>query len=224
MNTTPFLKRQLLPLLLSCLCWHCRETPQQEVASPEITRTPQLPETLPEELLSLAGISKSDPEAVTRFDYKLLGQEDALLPSDLATNLRLYKAIRDRGTSDSLPLFELRAPRKTILIVGNRGFMGSIWALLLINTDSLQLEDIQFAHKAESEEYGARMTANSFESQFRGHPLQKEVPLFRLTQGGREQLPGAVRIDGISGATGSSGAAVALVNDGIQRYLRSLEK
>lgn len=224
MHTAHILKRQILPLLFSCLCWQCGETVQNKTPLREETKTRPVRETIPEELLALAGIATSDTTAETRFDYTLLDPENAVLPSDLATNLRLYKTIRERGTSDSLPLFELRAPRKSILISGDTGYIGSIWVLMLINKDSMQLEDIQFGHKAESEGYGDLMTHNSFESQFRGYPLQKELPLFSLMQAGREQLPGAIRIDGISGATGSSGAAVALVNDGVHRYLSSLEK
>ena len=120
--------------------------------------------------------------------------------------------------ADSYPIIELKKTDSVVLMLQGRGYGGPIWAYLLLNKESMSIEKLQFDHKAESEGYGADMTYNSFESQFTKKPLLPETVGFRLSEEGKNSEPGFYEVDGISGATQTSNAAIDMMNYGLSIY------
>lgn len=68
---------------------------------------------------------------------------------------------------------------------------------------------------AESEGYGAEINQEAFENQFIGKAIYGDSNSFGLNQAGRTIIEGYTMVDGLSGATITSKAAVEMINNGL---------
>lgn len=83
-----------------------------------------------------------------------------------------------REQAVSLPIFEIKGTETVILPLQGVGFGGAIWAKVLVDRKALEIEKIEFEHKAESDGYGAAMTESSFERQFDGVKINLDEHTF----------------------------------------------
>ncbi|GEM_PF-1112915 len=208
----------LVLILLLTLTWNCREKVVAEQSLKEVNVTKQIsPEV--KELLEFAKISFADTSNIARLlDFKLIDENEKVTKSDSESNTKIYKNITKGRSTSSLPIFEIIGSDKVILIIQNRGFSGSIWAKILIDNNRKEILELQFQHMAESEGYGAEITQSSFENQFVGRAIDIDWNNFGLEQNGAALIEGPHMIDGISGSTITSKAAVEMINHGLQKY------
>lgn len=93
-----------------------------------------------------------------------------------------------------------------------------IQPIFLVDKKSNQILDIAFDHLAESEGYGAEINQEAFENQFIGKAIYGDSNSFGLNQAGRTIIEGYTIVDGLSGATITSKAAVEMINNGLLKY------
>ena len=105
-----------------------------------------------------------------------------------------------------------------MIAVSGKGFVSTIWAVLVIDRESMEIQKIRFGHQAETEGYGAAMSSSSFSEQFVGAKISFDRVNFRLASPKDEMAPAPLLIDGISGATITNEAVITMLNSGITRY------
>lgn len=145
-------------------------------------------------------------------------------PIHMEEGIQLYKDITKAKQAGRLPVFEITNTNKAILLVTGKGYMDAIWAKIMVDRPGKKILKVAFDHKGESEGYGASMTLSSFENQFQDTDISFVTPTFGLLQGGKNISKGNQQIDGISGATITSKAAVDMMNTGLQRYAKYFQK
>jgi Na+-transporting NADH:ubiquinone oxidoreductase subunit C len=221
-------KTKLFYLILVALLCNCKE--KVETLKPMVEEAKQGAKANSEdlsiikELANFADTGLSGSEDVNPLlEFKEVTENGTIETIDRATFLKLYKAQLQPQESPVLPIFEIKNTNNAVIMVKGNGFGGPIWAKVLVDRTTREIKKIEFDHKAESEGYGAGITNTSFKKQFMGARINLDAKSFGLNQSGRPLLPGDTMIDGISGATATSSAAVAMLNEGLQKYRKYLK-
>lgn len=105
--------------------------------------------------------------------------------------------------------------------VGGPGFWGPISGMIAVDPSATKVLGISFYRHSETPGLGARITERSFTRQFEGlriHPLEKNKKIFYLKPQGTGGAPN--ELDAVTGATGTSRAVEAFVNQDLDRFLR----
>lgn len=214
------MKRIFTVLVLTVIIFSCKQktkvAPQEQVVK-EVEQTYQLPSTI-KEVATFANISLTDTTDLdTIMQFKSM-DETGLNPISMEQAVLLYKEAINTPQTKVLPIFEIKNPTNSVLILSGKGHSGSIWAKLLVNRTTLEIKKVEFGHKSESEGYGAAITLSSFEDQFVGAKIDALQNTYGLNQSGRKMIEGTVAADGLSGATITSQAVVQMCNEGLLNY------
>ena len=210
-------------IILLVLVWSCKQTPKAEKPLVEEgkqeTKDAQKLSPIARHLASFAGLTVSDTSKLDQsVIFKKINENGDVESIDLKTYLAIYKIVVNGNQKIALPIFEIRNSDKTIISSGGAGFTGAIWANMLVDRKTQKIVKIQFDHKGESEGYGAQMTQTSFEDRFAGTEIGRKTNTFGFNNGGQDILGGNRMIDGISGATTTSRAAIDMINEALKRY------
>ncbi|TFG78325.1 MAG: FMN-binding protein [Flavobacteriales bacterium] len=220
---------QLLFILLT-LFWGCKQkaTPDQQSKTTDNDTEVAVKAPLPAIIKDLGQFAGLDIPDVTAADqmvhFKKINGIGDIETIDHDTYLKLYQLIIKSGSGAELPIFELRESGNTILLVSGKGFAGPIWAKVLVDLSTQEIIKIEFDHRSESEGYGAGISASSFKNQFMDAKLNVKANTYGLAQTGQILVEGMQVVDGISGATTTSRAAIGMVNAGMQKYAEYLMK
>ncbi|MFX0557894.1 FMN-binding protein [Maribacter sp. CXY002] len=220
---------KVLYIVIIFLLFNCKEKPASVKPKPAVEEIQEKIAAIkfPEELLSLAAFAEPNQTDTISIEQKITYKEinDSGLVKTISREkaLALYKSLKKPKAIVSYPIFEINNTETAILPIKGIGFGGAIWANVLVDRHSLEIKKIEFDHAAESSDYGAPFTQNSFENQFVGKRINFSDNMFFL----RKQIEiieddGHV-IDGLAAATMTSSAAVKMVNEGLQRYRNYLE-
>ena len=201
------------------LGWQCRQNTKETQVKPEIK---QVIKTNPKIILDLTDFANLEISDTTDIDpilnFKVIDSSGNLQRIDMNEATKAFKKMMTTKKSVNLPLFEIKDSEKVVAVFQGRGYVGPIWALLLIDNKSQQIEKIQFDHSAETEGYGDAMSYSSFENQFTGRKLSSDLQNFGLRQNNSLIIEGIHEVDGLSGATETSEAAVEMINEGLNSY------
>ena len=215
------MKINILVLILAVLVWNCKENPEQKIEAVKeaIQTTTEIPASI-KEIATFATPTMADTENLQDLIiFKELNASGTIATVDMIKAGDLYKKLATRGQETSLPLFEIRDTDLVVLTMKGVGFGGAIWAKVLLDKKTLEIINIAFEHKAESEGYGAAFTQKTFKDQFIGIKINPKEDTFALQKAGDD----VHFIDGISGATMTSKGAVAMVNEGLRKYSNYLK-
>lgn len=106
---------------------------------------------------------------------------------------------------------------------GGPGFWGPIEAMAAVDDGARRLLGVNFFRHSETPGLGARITEESFRSQFRGLSLAREdggKPFFRLVASGTAK--GERELDAVTGATETSRAVQRFLNRELETFLRDV--
>ncbi len=200
------------------------QNPKREQPEPKITiEKPVSP--LIKELGKFANPTFSDSTIVNEFFlFKEINENGAVETVDVNRASVLYRKMMNREVATSWPVFEIKDTDTTILFVQSIGFGGAIWAKVLIDRKTLEIKNIEFEHKAESEGYGAAMTQSIFEDKFVGTKIDLEKNTFTLQKDIEKRMDDGTIIDEIVGATMTSQSIVEMVNYGLRKYRGYLDQ
>lgn len=134
--------------------------------------------------------------------------------------IQMLRAMRLKNTIDSLPLFEVKNSNNVIITVNGKGLWGPIWALILIDKTSREVQKIQFNHKAETPGLGAKITEEKFCKQYLNQIIE-----FSHQQTSILQKDGsASKIDAIAGATITSKGVFMMMNTNLNIYSKYFQE
>ena len=206
------------------LGWQCKEKTTEPQAAPEVTKAIKKNPKIILDLAEFASLEISDTTDIEPIlDFKAIDSSGNLQTMDMDQAAKAFKKMMTTKKSVNLPLFEIKDSEKVVVVFQGRGYVGPIWALLLIDNKTQQIEKIQFDHSAETEGYGDAMSYSSFENQFTGRKLSRGLKNFGLRQNNSLIIEGIHEIDGLSGATETSKAAIEMINEGLNSYKVFLE-
>ena len=205
------------------LGWNCKENPKQTEPIIEPEQEIQTTTEVPASIKEIAAFAMSTFTDTTNIQdliiFKELNTTSGIISTtDLERASDLYKKLANRGQATSLPIFEVKETDLVVLPVQGVGFGGAIWAKVLLDKKTLEIKNIAFEHKAESEGYGAAVSEKTFEDQFLGVKINLEEDTFTLQKAIEKANDDGHFIDGISGATMTSKGAVSMVNEGLRKY------
>ena len=207
-------------MILIVLGWSCKENPKQTEQKIEtVKQETKTKASLPESIKEIATFATPDFTDTTDIQNLIIFKELDLTSNtisniDLDRASDLYKKLATRGQATSLPIFEVKGTDLVVLPVQGVGFGGAIWAKVLLDKKTLEIKNIAFEHKGESEGYGAAVSEKTFEDQFLGTKINLKEDTFTLQKAGDD----VHFVDGISGATMTSKGAVTMVNEGLRKY------
>lgn len=214
---------KIIFLLVVLLFWNCKQKPG--------TEKPKEVETVKEEkaivhvpaamieLGKFADIVISDESDINQFiDFKHIDTNQSVTAIDMNEAVSFYKKMMKREKANSLPIFEIKNTDDVILLIQGVGFGGPIWAKVLVDKNTLEIKKIAFEHFAETDGYGAAMTQSPFADEFIGTKINLDKNTFTLQKNMESRIDDGVIIDGISGATMTSEAAIEMVNEGLKKY------
>ncbi len=217
----------LLPfMLLLCNCKQRTENtePKLDESVVEVETAAPLSPVM-RELLGFASITFNDTTDIDGiFLFHEMDGEGATREIDKDRAINLYKGLMKRSPASAFPIFEIKGTEMAILPVQGKGYGGPIWAKILVDRTTLEINKIAFEHKAESDGYGAAISGTTFENQFEGKKIDLEKSALGLADKIERSSDEGNVIEGISGATMTSDAAVDMVNNGIKRYRKYLNK
>lgn len=104
--------------------------------------------------------------------------------------------------------------------VGGPGFWGPISGLVAVDPNALSILGIAFYKHSETPGLGARMTEDWFRNQFKGlrlFPIEGDKKIFYLKPEGTAKAEN--ELDAITGATGTSRAVQAFLNNELDYFL-----
>lgn len=213
-----FLRPIALIFLLALFC-QCKESKADtQIQKVQEVKTNPVPRIIVE-LAEFSGVLVSDTTDISSLlNFKMIDSTGRLLDTEMDEVAKGFKLLMTGKKVTSFPILELKNSDKAILMVQGRGYGGDIWAKLLVDKKTMQIEKLELDHAAESEGYGAGITYSSFEEQFTGTDLSLDKPSFGLRQSGEVLVKGKHYIDGISGATVTCDGVVKMVNLGLQPY------
>ncbi len=219
--------RSITLLILALLIVACKQNKMVDKSTVENTQqeTAKKPQVSPlvKELATFAKMQISETTDYEQlFEVKKIDAQGNSAPLDLKTGISLYKQILS-GQPEEIPLFEISNTEDVVLFASGKGYMGPIWAKILVNKTSLEIKKVAFDHKGESEGYGDAITYASFENKFTGANISFTSNTFGLKQDDRKIIKGNHEVDGISGATITSDAVVKMMNDGLKKYQNYLQ-
>ncbi|RRQ50575.1 FMN-binding protein [Maribacter algicola] len=201
----------------------CKEEPKVNMPDSENT-IQDLPKkeglsAVQKEIVSFADSTFSyNSDMNTLIAYKKIDEKGTITDIDMNEGIRLYKELIKSNTVDAVPIFEVKNTDTAILTIRGKGFGGAIWAKVLVNIKTLEIKKIEFDHKSETYGYGSAMEQRAFENQFVGTKIDLDKNSFTLQQNMEKRMDDGVYVDGISGATMTSAAAIEMVNLGLQKY------
>lgn len=215
---------QVLAALISLLIFTgCANKKREKQEFPRVEEKSDLnTKTLQEVYTFMQLDNNGDTPSTSALNYRVLNSNNEIVNSDAATTLKLYRTLTKSKTVAQFPIFE--ATESTLFAVSGKGFVGNIWALLLVDRESMEIQKIHFGHQAETDGYGAAMSSSSFSEQFIGAQISFDGVNFGLVGAKDEKTPGQFLIDGISGATMTSGAVISMLNKGMAPYENYLKK
>lgn len=204
--------------------WNCKEKPVEKAAVQKEEKLKKNSKTL-KEIAKFADLILSDTTDITTLmSFKEIDENGRVMDCDAKKAEQLFKSLTNSKSTGILPMAEIKNSDHMIFGVKGRGFGAGIWAKLLVNRTTGEIQKIEFDHTAESEGYGAGITKKSFGDQFLGIPLEKELNSFSLIQDGQIVIEGKNKVDGIAGATATSRSAISMLNEGLYRYAKYLQK
>ena len=106
--------------------------------------------------------------------------------------------------------------------VGGPGFWGPIYGMVAIEPDGKKILGVAFYKHSETPGLGGRLTEAWFTEQFAGlpvYPIEGAKKIFTLRPEGIGSAPN--ELDAITGATGTSRAVEAFLNQELDRFLRN---
>lgn len=209
-----------MSLLILLLGYSCKEKPQavKEVPAPEVKAVKSLSPVY-KEIAAFMDLEVSDSTQIdTILAFKALMGKDSVVSSDASQNLRYYKDIMNKGKASALPIFEVKDSDLTLILFTGKGYVGALWAKVLVDKATGKTIKVRFGHKMESEGYGSGIVSSSFGDQFSDKQLLFEDNTFGLIQNGKAVIKGITMVDGISGATITSSAAVKMLNEGLKNF------
>ncbi|UWX54482.1 FMN-binding protein [Maribacter litopenaei] len=209
--------------LLIILFFSCKEKPKGTIPDSEKT-IKDLPKNeglspVQKEILNFADSTFSgrvDMDALIAF--KKIDAQGITTDIDMNEGILLYKELIKSNTVEVLPIFEVKNTNSAILSIKGKGFGGAIWAKVLVDIKTLEIKKIEFDHKSETYGYGSAVTQSTFENQFVGTKIDLDKNSFTLQQNMERRMDDGVYVDGISGATITSAAAIQMVNLGLKKY------
>ncbi|MCK4932890.1 MAG: FMN-binding protein [Candidatus Aminicenantes bacterium] len=107
--------------------------------------------------------------------------------------------------------------------VGGPGFWGPIQGMVGVDPEVTKVLGIAFTKHSETPGLGGRITENWFSSQFKDlplHPIDGDKKIFYLKPAGTTGAPN--ELDAITGATNTSSAVEAFLNDDLDYFLKEL--
>lgn len=216
-------KIKILLMIMVVLGWNCKENPKQTepIIEPEqeIQTTTDLPETIKEIALFASPTFRDTTNIQDLIIFKEFNTTSGIISTTALERANdLYKKLATRGQATSLPIFEVKETVLVVLPVQGVGFGGAIWAKVLLDKKTLEIKNIAFEHKAESEGYGAAVSEKTFEDQFLGVKINLEEDTFTLQKAIEKANDDGHFIDGISSATMTSKGAVSMLNEGLRKY------
>ncbi|SEL26594.1 NADH:ubiquinone oxidoreductase, Na(+)-translocating, C subunit [Maribacter orientalis] len=217
------MKTKIIFLLVGLLFWNCKQKSGTEKSKEvEILKEQKAIVLVPPsmiELCSFADISLSNKSDINQYlDFKQIDANQSVSAIDMNSAIALYKKMMKREKATSLPIFEIKNTDNVILLIQGVGFGGPIWAKVLVNRNSLEIKNIAFEHFAETDGYGAAMTQSPFVNEFIGTKINLDKNTFALQKNMEKRIDDGVMVDGISGATMTSEAAIEMVNEGLKKY------
>ena len=180
-------------------------------------------------IFSEARIERNDKIKLQRIILQVLGYPRRADLSD--QELVDLFALRVRGIeTDGRPLYvgyaaDGRSIRGYAFPVGGPGFWGPVSGMAAVDAQARELLGLAFYRHSETPGLGGRISEEWFARQFRGLPL---VPvagsdkIFTLLPEGTGTLP--TELDAVTGATGTSRAVEAFLNQDLKRFLRETRK
>ena len=217
------MKTKFLLLLVVLFFWNCKQKLSTEKTKKiEILREQKAIELVPPtiiELGSFGDISFSDTTDINEFiDFKRIEATQSVTVISMKEAVILYKKVMKRKKAISLPIFEIKNTNNVILPMQGIGFGGPIWAKVLVDRNTLEIKNIAFDHFAETDGYGAAMTQTSFSDEFIGAIIDLDKNTFIFQKNLDNKKNTAISVDGISGATITSEAAIEMVNEGLKKF------
>jgi Na+-transporting NADH:ubiquinone oxidoreductase subunit C len=177
------------------------------------------------ELGQFAGLDLPDANAAEEMiHFKKINANGELENIDMDNYVALYQLLIKNGQGAELPIFEIEGSDPAILVTGGKGFGGPIWAKILVDRKTQTVRSMAFDHRSESDGYGAGISEIGFGKQFLEAKINPKANTFGLNQTGKKIMEGAQMVDGISGATTTSRAAVYMVNEGLAKYAGYLNR
>ncbi|MBQ0732728.1 FMN-binding protein [Aquimarina celericrescens] len=171
------------------------------------------------ELIEFAQITyNKDSDMNQLLQAKKIDTSGVVTDISLKKGGNMVKEVMKSGESQDAPFFEVANSNKIILLATSSGYSGPIWAKILIDKTTLEIQKVQFDHQSESEGYGADVVLSSFENKFTGSKISFTSNTFGLTQDKKMIIKGNQKIDGISGATITSEAVVRMLNNDLLTY------
>ncbi|MBW1799506.1 MAG: FMN-binding protein [Deltaproteobacteria bacterium] len=107
--------------------------------------------------------------------------------------------------------------------VGGPGFWGPVYGMVAVNRDASKILGIAFYKHSETPGLGGRMTEPWFTGQFEGlslYPVTGDKKIFYLKPQGTKKAGN--ELDAITGATGTSRAVEAFLNQDLDHFLNDL--
>ena len=107
--------------------------------------------------------------------------------------------------------------------IGGSGFWGPIFGMVAVDPEAARVLGIAFYRHSETPGLGARITEDWFTKQFQGlplHPIEGDKKIFYLKPAGTGKARD--ELDAVTGATGTSRAVEAFVNQELDHFLRDL--
>jgi len=215
---------KILLMILVVLGWNCKENPKQteqkiEAVKEVVQTTTDIPDNIKEIAVFASPTFTDSTKILDLISFKELNTTNGIISNiDLERAGDLYKKLETRREATSLPIFEVKETDLVVLPVQGVGFGGAIWAKVLLDKKTLEIKNIAFEHKAESEGYGAAVSEKTFEDQFLGVKINLEEDSFTLQKAIEKANDDGHFIDGISSATMTSKGAVSMLNEGLRKY------
>jgi len=106
--------------------------------------------------------------------------------------------------------------------VGGPGFWGPIYGMVALEPDGKKILGLAFYKHSETPGLGGRLTETWFTDQFAGlpvYPIEGDKKIFALKPEGTGSAPN--ELDAITGATGTSRAVEAFLNNELDRFLKN---
>ena len=219
MHTT---RLSLLSLVLLLLGSSCKDKPQAAETAPAPEPEVEMVKSLSpvyKEIANFMGLEVSDSTQIESvLNFKALIRKDSVITSDAMQNLEFYKGITKDGKAKAQPIFEVKGSDLCLLLFTGKGYVGSVWARVLVDRSTGKIVKVRFGHKMESEGYGDGIVGSAFGDQFGDKQISEEGNTFGLIQNGNPVIQGSTMVDGVSGATGTSTAVIQMLNDGLMQY------
>lgn len=147
-------------------------------------------------------------------------------PDDQISRLFMER-IKNIQVEDSILYVGYEEDAHTILgyafPVGGPGFWGPIQGMVGVDPEVTKVLGIAFTKHSETPGLGGRITENWFSSQFKDlplHPIDGDKKIFYLKPAGTTGAPN--ELDAITGATNTSSAVEAFLNDDLDYFLKEL--